>query len=206
MQKFGLPSNIRLGNYLNIYHHLKDILPQFLLQFQSAKADVDLDIGSQICYSEAREAKKQLRSLFEGNAVHVTCERGKAKPNQLKEILNDFLRKYDIPVRNVLAEGQNAILQIDHHPDANMIVRKLQMKQIDGLVLSATKVQLKTLVEKKNYKHVDIKEVNKISLACLEDLEEKGFFKLLNSNAKDSVLKNEQVKKSSVKLSELLMK
>ncbi len=78
MRKFGLPSDCRLENLLFIYLHLREMLPSELLEFLDAKAQIDVDVGAQICYAEAKEARKQLRTKFETNSLHVQLERGKA--------------------------------------------------------------------------------------------------------------------------------
>ncbi len=51
MKKLGLPNDTKMDNLLLMYLHYQESLPVEILEFMSAKCQVDLDIGAQICYA-----------------------------------------------------------------------------------------------------------------------------------------------------------
>jgi len=72
--RLGIFSKSHSESLLHVYHHMNNILPAELLKFLGAKSRIDLDLGSNLFVSEAKEARKQLRQKYETNAVHIIAK------------------------------------------------------------------------------------------------------------------------------------
>ena len=180
-RKFGLPSDSKLDNILLIYLHLKETLPGEFLEFLDAKTQIDLDIGAQVSFSEAKEARKQLRARFETNSVHVRLDRGRA--SDLAPAVTAFLNGQDLQFERVIGAGRSAIVQMKYHADIFPTVERLQSARLDpGVVVTASRVEVKAAVEgvteRRPPKKIDPMRVGEAARAHAEALQEAGFFQL----------------------------
>jgi hypothetical protein len=73
-QRLGVYCSSHFERYLYIHQYLKKFFPHELLNFFVAKTRIDLDLGSNLFVSEAKEARKQLRLKYETHAVHIRAK------------------------------------------------------------------------------------------------------------------------------------
>ncbi len=121
MAKFGLRMDVKLENFLHIYLHLREVLPAEFLEFLSAKAQVDADVGAQLNLSEAKEARRQLRLHFETNSLHIECERG--PPSRLRQTLEKYIHSRGLEHKRMIVVGRYAIVEMAYHGDIFAVTR-----------------------------------------------------------------------------------
>ena len=115
------------------------------------------------------------------------------------------LYSFSVPYFRISILERFALVQVDHHPDIMKIVDILQSYELEpdlgkstlksGIrichktmlqafffsVVTASDVDLKVLKDKKPMKKADLKELERIHLPFLENLEDSGFFQVIGS-------------------------
>jgi len=183
VRKLALPkAEAKLENMLLIYFYLQNTLPESLIEFLNGKTQIDIDIGAQVCYAEAREARKQLRLKFETNAVHITLERGRQA--DLVPSLESFLKENDLPFNRILPAGRHAFVEMAHHNEKYDVVKKLQSANLNGVVVTAVPIDLKTSQPSnvKPLRPIDAAKMSQLRESGLENLQQVGFFELLEKH------------------------
>lgn len=109
----------------------------------------------------------------------------------LHSVLSRFLLTENVPYNKIICKGKSALIELKFQPDVHLVIPKLQCQTVDGLVLSASRVELKTDVEATPNKPLDVQDLEKRQLAFVEALEKEGFFSMLGKTTTHETKKNE---------------
>jgi hypothetical protein len=67
-----------------------------------------------------------------------------------------------------------------HQPEVFSVVKNLQAAEVGDLVLTASQIDSKVIVEKKSVRPVDTDRMQKSMASTVTQLQESGFFKVLS--------------------------
>lgn len=185
---FGLSHQNKLEDFVLLYFHFKNILPDPILDFLHAKSVVDIDIGAKRNLVQAKATRTLLKNK-EKRLIHVRSKNVFSSIHEfqtnLRELIQDELEGMAVIY---CFTGRTALVEVKEESIITPVMSTLVKNHEDKWQLK--KIDLYAYVKRKPSIPCDRTILSRMSTSFVEDLENLGFYSVFHNWQNDIGVKS----------------